>query len=185
MSLYSGAIPLDPERALGKARDIMYAKNVRILRKPSPTTQMNRWPFGAAITKWLEMTTQLPWCTLEESDWDEKKPPEQAATLWHELVHVYQARGLGALKFMARYADPFWRWAYEMQAYRQTVRCMLTIGYRPDQVEEVVDGVSQRLRGTYALKRLGPNGTVYRESVAILRPELKYKPPAFEALSYN
>ncbi len=56
-------------------------------------------------------------------DFDELDEPIQAVVMAHELVHVYQWRHYGRAKFGPKYVmSGRFRWAMEMQAYRESVR---------------------------------------------------------------
>ena len=66
-------------------------------------------------------TTTLAFTLYLGHGFDDKDPIEQAALLWHENVHANQWRDLGLI-FAARYLNAKWRWAYEIQGYRQQYR---------------------------------------------------------------
>jgi len=61
----------------------------------------------------------------------------QVLTLRHEIVHYRQRHDVGRHRFNARYLfRPPWRWAWEVQAYRQTVWTMRALGSDEAEVEE-------------------------------------------------
>lgn len=65
-------------------------------------------------------------------DFEKRAPASRAALLMHELVHVRQWRDHGTIKMGGRYAfDPRWRAAYEIAAYRESMRAHLAMGWTP------------------------------------------------------
>lgn len=70
---------------------------------------------------------------------------DRVALLWHEIRHCRQwRRGL-----MARYIDDRWRWALEVQAYRQGYKVYLAHGVSKNRILQLVD----RLPGKFESNR--------------------------------
>ena len=63
-------------------------------------------------------------------DFHSRAQQSRAALLMHELVHVRQWRDHGTIKMGGRYAfDPRWRAAYEIAAYRESMRAHIAMGW--------------------------------------------------------
>jgi hypothetical protein len=86
--------------------------------------------------------------------YDDKDPIEQAALLWHEHVHAEQWRRLG-LVFAARYLNAKWRWAYEVQGYRQQYRIYRAFGLSDSKVSKMILRLPGHFQGDlYKMGRL-------------------------------
>jgi len=65
---------------------------------------------------------------------------DRVALLWHEIRHCRQwRRGL-----MARYIDDRWRWALEVQAYRQGYKVYLAHGVSRKRIQQLVDRLPKK-----------------------------------------
>jgi len=83
-----------------------------------------------------------------------KDPIDRAAILWHEYVHASQWRTLG-LKFGAQYLNAKWRWAFEIQGYRQQYRVYRALGMSDEKVSKLISTLPGRFQGDlYRMGRL-------------------------------
>ena len=101
--------------------------------------------------KWSKMTTTWYREIRLGSDFDDE--PEWArAVIWaHEMVHVYQWRGMGRARFASRYAWRLWRWAIEIQAYRMSVHIRKVLKIRKSWTERYIRDRPYRLKAVYLL----------------------------------
>lgn len=85
---------------------------------------------------------------------EDKDPIEQAALLWHENVHAEQWRKLFVI-FAARYLNAKWRWAYEIQGYRQQYRIYRAFGLSDEKVSKMILKLPGQFQGDlYKMGRL-------------------------------
>lgn len=165
--------PDDPVIALARARQDLSDRGYRLVGKPSIARP--EW-----LRRWNRYTTTLPGVDhhhfetpeliLLGEGFDRKPVERQAATLRHELVHVRQAEQMGAVLFGLRYSWAGWRWALEVQAYREDVRTMRAFGVSRGGVRI---WCSQRARSISAIYRLGHLKAVERETEVALIRELR------------
>lgn len=81
-------------------------------------------------------------------------PPELQAEIWaHEFVHVRQWEYYGAIKFAALYIGARHSWAFEMQAYRESVRVRKALGYPDQEIEKFINSWPKNLWKSYPLMR--------------------------------
>lgn len=101
--------------------------------------------------KWSKMTTTFYREIRLGVDFDDEPEWAQAVIWCHEMVHVYQWRGMGRVGFARRYAWRVSRWWIEMQAYRMSihVRKLLKVNHR--MTERYIRAKPSSLRGGYAL----------------------------------
>ncbi len=79
---------------------------------------------------------------------------DKAGLLWHEIVHMRQWRRLGPL-FALRYLDARYRWAYEIQGYRQQFRVWRAIGVSRKTIYRNIAHLQSSFRGkTYRMTRI-------------------------------
>lgn len=111
--------PWDPDDMLEYAMTQLKLKGIRlrVRRRGLP------FKLDEAATTWRK-TIALPW------NWKTMSSRRKAAILAHELVHVEQRRRYSR-SFLAKYLNPRWRWAMEVQAYRQQLRTYIAMGASP------------------------------------------------------
>lgn len=80
--------------------------------------------FASTMTT-TDVATKTVWLA---TTWSKKTEDRKGQTLYHECVHIIQAKDWGNLLFAARYAVPRWRWAIEMQAYAVSVLVARALG---------------------------------------------------------
>jgi hypothetical protein len=105
--------------------------------------------------------------------WTEFSVPKRAAVLKHEIVHARQWRHYGQGSFATKYIfSARFRWAVEVQAYRESIRVYRTLGAVEKWLREYVkDLVPNSLWKNYALKTLRKDD-VYDEARRILSKEI-------------
>lgn len=81
-------------------------------------------------------------------DWNAREDSRKVTTLYHELVHINQAKAWGNAKFVRRYTSQRWRWAIEMQAYAVSILVARSLGGN-------VDGMPEAIADTL-VKKYGP-----------------------------
>ena len=104
--------------------------------------------------KWLTYsTTFLRWGIRLSPEWKGEQGFGKARHVRHELVHSRQWRGLGRALFGFLYAIAEWRWAIEMQAFREDVKATVQAGVNKADVLEYVEERISDL-SLYSLGRL-------------------------------
>lgn len=82
--------------------------------------------FGSRFSK---MTTTYYKEIRVGDGWEGYSVPKKASILKHEIVHAQQWRNFGRAEFGSRYVfSARFRWAMEVQAYRESVRAYRTLG---------------------------------------------------------
>lgn len=122
------------------------------------------------ISKWKYMTTTLRGQVRLAKDFYDYSPEHRAAVFMHELVHAYQWRGEGTVRFALRYLVAPWRWAYEIQAYRVNVHVYKKLGRSTNSINLWIIRRGERLNNGYNLGRLEGN---VEETIRILEEEFK------------
>jgi len=119
-------VPEDPQDAYDEASRRLERHNVVIRQKGEgdPTAMF---------------TTTLPGKIFLSSWFDEMDIRLQAATLWHELVHVKQWERMGQDVFVQHYAFTEGRWALEVPAYRQDLRILRHFGVSTEILDDYAD----------------------------------------------
>lgn len=116
----------------------------------------------ARLTTTYYRTVRVP------RDWLTRSVAGKAITLAHEYVHVLQWRELGRMRFVATYTvSPRWRWALEVQAYRESMRVRALLGASRGHAEVYAGGLAHRLWRTYRLWPLS-KAHVYRYTKRLL-----------------
>ena len=113
--------------------------------------------------------------TLYLGDGFEKKSPiDQAALLWHEIVHMKQWRRLKAA-FAVGYISAKWRWVWETHGYRQQFRVYLSQGVSEKRIRRMISELPSRYRGKiYKMKRLNKK-QLCRETTKVMTHGLGLK----------
>lgn len=126
--------------------------------------------FGSRLSK---MSTTYYKEIRVGSLWEEFIVPKRAAVLKHEIVHAKQWRHYGRASFGSKYIfSARFRWAMEVQAYRESTRVYRTLGAVEKWLREYVnDAVPNSLWGSYALGTLRKDD-VYEQTRKILSLEL-------------
>lgn len=137
-------VPQDPQEAYAKALVYLEEHEVSISTKGDgdPTA---------------DFTTTLPGQIFLSAKFSALPIQYQAATLWHEIVHVNQWERMGKDVFIQHYAYSEGRWALEVPAYRQSLRLVRKFGMDPSAYESYKTGRFNALYDKYAL------GTMPRE----------------------
>jgi hypothetical protein len=92
----------------------------------------------------------------------------KAVTMAHEILHARQWRHWGPATFRTRYMFwTRWRWAIEVQAYRESVRCLVALGVRPSTLDEYIASRPGVLWSKYAIKTLH-KGDVFEHTMRLL-----------------
>ena len=126
------------EQLIEDALDQFKAKGYRIVERPR--------------TK--EWTTTMMFTLYLGHGFLNKDPIDKAAILWHEHVHAYQWHVLG-LQFGAQYLNAKWRWAFEVQGYRQQYRVYRSFGMSDERVSGLIYTLPGRFQGNlYRMGRL-------------------------------
>lgn len=86
---------------------------------------------------------------------EQKGRTDKAGLLWHEIVHMRQWRKLTGI-FALRYAfDARYRWAYEIQGYRQQFRVWRALGVSRKIIYRNIAHLQSSFRGpTYRMTRI-------------------------------
>lgn len=109
-------------------------------------------PKVAKTGRFARLTTTYYQHVRVPEDWDERGTLGQVLTLAHELVHVRQWRKYGRARFGGRYVfSPRWRWAMEVQAYRESIRVRKVLGMGKGEAEQYAGRVAARMWTTYRL----------------------------------
>jgi len=86
--------------------------------------------FGSRFSK---MTTTYYKEIRVGDGWEDYSIPRKASVLRHEIVHAKQWRHFGRASFGANYIfSARFRWAMEVQAYRESVRAYRVLGAKED-----------------------------------------------------
>lgn len=101
--------------------------------------------------KWSKMTTTFYKEIRLGSDFDDEPAWAQASTWAHEMVHVYQWRGMGRAKFARRYLWRVSRWWIEMQAYRMSIHVRKVLGIDKTMTQRWIREKPYRLKAGYLL----------------------------------
>jgi hypothetical protein len=124
-----------------------------------------------------EWTTTMMFSLYLGHDFINKDPADRAAILWHEYVHASQWRAL-SLTFGANYLNAKWRWAYEVQGYRQQYRVYRALGMSDARVSKLIATLPGRFQGDlYKMGRL-ERVQLTKETIAAMEAGLedfKYK----------
>jgi hypothetical protein len=107
------------------------------------------------------------------SRWETFTVAKKAAVLKHEIVHAKQWHHFGQATFGTKYIfSARFRWAMEVQAYRESTRAYRTLGATEPWLREyVTDVVPASLWGSYGLRTLRKDDVFY-ETRKILMKEL-------------
>jgi hypothetical protein len=125
--------------------------------------------FGSRFSK---MTTTYYKEIRVGDGWAGYTPPKKASILKHEIVHAKQWRHYGRGTFGARYIfSARFRWAMEVQAYRESVRAYRTLGAKESWLRTyATKDVPDILWQNYMLGVLR-KGDVYEHTAKILLRE--------------
>lgn len=137
-------IPADPREAIAKALLDLEDRGVVVSEKSKsdPTA---------------EFSMALPGRVLLSHGFYMMDDRMQAATLWHELVHVRQWERLGERNFLRHYVMAEGRWALEVPAYRESLRVMRHFEMSEDGLKKAAKGQFDSLYEKYGI------GTMPRE----------------------
>ena len=79
----------------------------------------------------------------------------QAVVMGHEMLHARQWRAYGRNRFRTRYLfRTRWRWAVEVQAYAESLRIMVALGFSSEAIESYISTRGDVLWENYALRSL-------------------------------
>lgn len=106
----SADIPISPEESLAEAKRRIGREHYTIRRRPGITKHGRTFTMTLRRSIWLH------------KGFERLDALNQAAILWHELVHVHQRAAMGDERFELYYLSPHKRWALEVPAYRMTIR---------------------------------------------------------------
>lgn len=106
---------------------------------------------SSSSMKWSKMTTTYYSKVKLGSDFDDEPLWAQAVIWAHEMVHVYQWRGMGKGRFAFRYAWRLSRWWIEMQGYRMSVHVRKVLKVSKEMTERYIRARPSSLRGSYSL----------------------------------
>ena len=101
--------------------------------------------------KWSKMTTTFYKEIRLGADFDDEPDWAQAVIWAHEMVHVYQWRGMGRGTFASRYAWRSWRWAIEMQGYRMSLHVRKVLGIKREWNARYIRAMPSILKSGYVL----------------------------------
>jgi len=150
-----------PEKMLDHYEAKAKKKGLRVLPKSSF--------FGPNFQK---MTTTY-WKQIRLGSEYPTYPPEAQAGLWaHEWVHVEQWGHYGVVRFASLYLGARYSWAFEMQAYRESIRAMKVLGYPRKEIEAFIKRKPKSLWGGYPLMRQIRWKDLEKQTVTVLRKEL-------------
>jgi len=105
----------------------------------------------SSFFKWSKMTTTYYKEIRLGEDFDDEPEWAQAVTWAHEMVHVYQWRGMGRANFARRYLWRIWRWIIEMQAYRMSIHIRKLLGIKESWTKRYIRDKPYKLKGGYLL----------------------------------
>jgi len=98
---------------------------------------------------------------------------EDQAAIWaHEFVHVEQWERYGVIKFAGLYLGARHSWAFEMQAYRESVRAKKALGYSSRDVQEFINRLPKSIWKGYPLMRQIRWNDFKKQTLYTLRKEL-------------
>ncbi len=99
--------------------------------------------------------------------------PEAQAGLWaHEWIHVEQWEHYGVVRFATLYLMARRSWAFEMQAYRESVRAKKVLGVSRKRIEEFIDRKPKSLWKGYPIMRQIRWKHFKKQTLFVLRKEL-------------
>jgi len=128
-----------PEEIILRCEDEANRLDMKIMTKASTSL------------KWSKMTTTFYREIRLSQGYSDKSPWQKAATWCHEMVHVYQWRGMGRTKFASRYAWRTSRWWIEMQAYRMDIYISKMSLAKTTKIQDYIESMPSNLRSGYAL----------------------------------
>lgn len=103
--------------------------------------------------KLIKPTTTMPITLYLGANFRDYGPIDQAAVLWHEIVHALQWRDPKNV-FPLRYINRRWQWAFETQGYRQQCRVYRAL-MGDKKAKEFARGVPERMmKKPYTMRRL-------------------------------
>jgi hypothetical protein len=107
---------------------------------------------------YLELTTGRSEISvyLDTAGWIVLPDDVRVAILMHELVHVRQVAGMGRCLFAMRRAFAGWRWALEVQAFREVMRVNKAFGWSTRRLVALARKRAETIRDDYALHALDP-----------------------------
>lgn len=150
-----------PEKMIDHYEALAKRKGLRVLPKSSF--------FGPNFQK---MTTTY-WNQIRlGSKFSTYNLPTQAGIWSHEFVHVEQWEYYGVIKFAAMYIGARHSWAFEMQAYRESVRAKKVLGYPEKEIKAFIDGMPKNLWESYPLMRQIRHKDFEKQTLYVLRKEL-------------
>ncbi len=150
-----------PEKMLEYYKKAAKKRGLRVSPKSSV--------FGAQFAK---MTTTY-WKQIRLGRNYPNYPIDSQATLWsHEWVHVEQWRYYGVVRFAALYLGARKSWAFEMQAYRESVRAKKILGYSRKNLEAFINGRPNSLWKGYPIMRQIRWKDFKKQTLYVLRKEL-------------
>lgn len=136
-----GEIPSDPQEALDKALRIVKEKGIKIVEKEvTGQDKLDRF------------TTTMPRTIYVKPGFFDQEIADQAATMWHELVHVRQWQRIGRAVMGARwtvYAEG--RWSLETVAYRESFRIYKLFGRSDAWIRDFAPKRAESFYESYAL----------------------------------
>lgn len=132
------------------------ARGIRLVEK----NRAALWPSYAT-----NLSSRRLW--VDVGFWDQD-PRWQARTLAHELVHFRQREQHGDALFNMRYIfRARWRWRYEVQAYRETLRVAWAFHKNKTLIRKHAENIAKDLRRTYLLN-ITNNASVFNKTVSVL-----------------
>jgi hypothetical protein len=143
-----GEISTNPVLALKQAQKFLDTSGIKVV------------PKADGIEAWTEFTTTFPDTVYVSKDFPTLSVAEQAAILWHEIVHVRQYEALGLKVFFAHYSFAEGRWALEVQAYRESFRVRRVWGEDDQTLRSGMLGQAERLYSGYELGAMPKNCAV-------------------------
>lgn len=123
--------------------------------------EKRRNSFAASMTT-TDVLTKTVWL---KHGWNKREDSRNTATLYHELVHILQAKAWGNVKFARRYASPRWRWAIEMQAYAVSILVQRSMGAN---VSEMPANIAKILAAKYGPWLAVPKSEVRNATMEVL-----------------
>lgn len=153
-----------PRRMLRHYERQAQALDLRVLPKTSL--------FGP---NWAKLTTTFYKQIRLGEDFETRSEVDRAITWAHEFVHVRQWRIWGRANFATKYVgSPGHGWAFEMQAYRETLRAMAVLGVSKQIRRHRVETQADRLLDSYLLLRQLREDQLRRHTHEVLEPELDF-----------